>query len=142
MKKFFANIWTKRVVSLLSAAYAFMACFLCYCSLFYSIDVHSNAGVCLMTTGISLIGLVAMLYSRKQIITKIASFVILPAMLPFVLFRRVVFDNTYCNNRYFDLSSFGSRRGNKNCIGNCIPSPLHFRFTWLLSCKLTFCYSN
>ena len=86
MKKFFANIWTKRVVSLLSAAYAFMACFLCYCSLFYSIDVHSNAGVCLMTTGISLIGLVAMLYSRKQIITKIASFVILPAMLPVVLF--------------------------------------------------------
>lgn len=86
MKNFFANIWTKRAVSVLSAFYTYMLCFLCYCSLYYSIEIKSNAGVCLLSTGISLIALVAMLYSRKQIITRICSFVMLPALLPVILF--------------------------------------------------------
>lgn len=86
MKKFFNNIWTKRAVSLLGILYTYLLCFLCYCSLFYSIEVKSNAGVCLLATGISLIDLVVMLYTRKQIVTRICSFIMLPALLPVILF--------------------------------------------------------
>lgn len=85
MKKFFANIWTKRVISLLSGLYAFMACWLCYCSIFYSIEISSRISLCMLVTGISIFAVVVMLYTRKQIITRIASVVILPAMLPVVL---------------------------------------------------------
>jgi hypothetical protein len=86
MKTFFSNIWTKRAASLLSGFYCFAVCFLCYCSLYYSIEIGSNITICLLATGISLLFLIAMIYSRKQIITRIVSVVLLPAMLPVVLF--------------------------------------------------------
>lgn len=85
MKKFFANIWTKRAVSLISVFYAFIACRVCYFSLFYDIHINSRASLCLALTGVSVLSIVAMLYSRRQILTRIASFIILPAMLPVVL---------------------------------------------------------
>lgn len=85
MSKFFANIWVKRVASLVSGLYAFAACYLCYFSIFFDIQVSSRASLCLLVTGVSIFALVFMLYSRKQIITRIASWIILPAMLPVVL---------------------------------------------------------
>ncbi|MBE6862409.1 MAG: hypothetical protein E7497_05870 [Ruminococcus sp.] len=85
MKKFFANIWTKRVASLVSAGYTFLVCYLCYCSIFYDIEVVSRTSLCLLVTGVSLCVLVFMLYTRKQILTRLSSFIILPAMLPVVL---------------------------------------------------------
>lgn len=85
MKNFFSNIWTKRVVSIVSVLYALLACRICYFSLFYDIHINSRVSLCLTLTGISVLALVAMLYSRKQILTKISSFIILPAMLPVVL---------------------------------------------------------
>ena len=85
MKKFFANVWTKRAVSLISALYAFLACYLCYCSIFYNIEISSRLSLCLLVTGVSILSFVIMLYTRKQIITRIASFIILPAMLPVAL---------------------------------------------------------
>lgn len=86
MKKFFDNIWTKRAVSLLSGLYAFAACYLCYSSIFYNIEIHSGLSLCLLVTGISILALVIMLYTRKQLVTIIASVIILPVMLPVVLF--------------------------------------------------------
>lgn len=85
MSKFFANVWTKRAASLVSGFYAVAVCFLCYYSIFYDINISSRASLCLLVTGISIFALVFMLYSRKQVITRIASFIILPAMLPVVL---------------------------------------------------------
>lgn len=85
MKKFFANIWTKRAASLISAFYAFAACYICYCSIFYNIEISSRLSLCMLVTGVSLLSLVVMLYSRKQVLTRIASMIILPAMLPVVL---------------------------------------------------------
>lgn len=85
MKNFFANIWTKRAASLISAFYAVVACYICYCSIFYNIEVSSGISLCLTVTGFSILSLVVMMYSRKQILTRIASVVILPAMLPTVL---------------------------------------------------------
>lgn len=85
MKSFFDNIWTKRVVSLLSLLYAFCVCHLCYLSLFYDIHIHARVSLCLITIAISIVAIVIMLYTRKQFVTKITSFIILPAMLPVVL---------------------------------------------------------
>ena len=85
MKKFFANVWTKRVISVFSLVYAFFVCRLCYYSIFYDIHIHQRTSLCLVVTGISLAALIIMLYTRHQIFTRIASFIILPAMLPVVL---------------------------------------------------------
>lgn len=85
MKGFFANVWTKRFFALVAAFYTAAVCGLCYYSIFYDIQIHQRASVCLMISGISVLALVLMLYTRKQIITRICSFIILPAMLPVVL---------------------------------------------------------
>ncbi|MBR4626228.1 MAG: hypothetical protein IKO47_00735 [Ruminococcus sp.] len=85
MRRFFANVWTKRAFSLLSVFYAAGAFILCWFSLFYDIHIHGRVSQCLIITAISIISLVLMLYTRKQIVTRIVSFLILPAMLPVVL---------------------------------------------------------
>lgn len=85
MKKFLANIWTKRVCSIVSLIYAIGACNLCYFSLFYDIHISARASLCLVISAVSLLSLVVMLYTRKQILTRISSFIILPAMLPVIL---------------------------------------------------------
>lgn len=85
MKKILSNVWTKRIMALLSVLYACFVCRLCYFSVFYDIHIASRVSLCLLTTGVSIIALIAMLYTREQILTRIASFVILPAMLPVVI---------------------------------------------------------
>lgn len=85
MKRFFANVWTKRVVSLLSIFYAAGAFALCWFSLFYDIHIHGRVSQCLIIIAISIMALVVMLYTRKQFVTKLVSFLILPPMLPVVL---------------------------------------------------------
>ncbi len=86
MKNILSNIWLKRFMSLFSGLYAFGACFLCYCSLFYRVEISSQNSMCVLISVLSAVFLVIMLYTRKQLITKISSFVVLPAMLPVVLF--------------------------------------------------------
>ena len=85
MKNLFANVWTKRVIAILSVIYTFFVCKLCYYSIFYDIHIHQRASLCLAVSGVSLVALVIMLYTRHQILTRISSFIILPAMLPVVL---------------------------------------------------------
>lgn len=85
MKKFLANVWTKRVVALLSLLYAYGVCCLSYFSVFYDIHIEDRTSLCLAITGVSIIALVLMLYTRKQIVTRIVSFIILPLMVPVVL---------------------------------------------------------
>ncbi|MCM1507553.1 MAG: hypothetical protein NC177_10535 [Ruminococcus flavefaciens] len=85
MKNILSNVWTKRITALLSVVYAYFVCRLCYFSIFYDIHITSRVSLCLLTTGVSIIALVAMLYTRKQILTRIVSFIILPAMLPVVI---------------------------------------------------------
>lgn len=85
MKNILSNVWTKRITALVSVAYAYFVFRLCYFSIFYDIHTTSSVSLCLMTTGISIIALIAMLYTRNQIITRLVSFIILPAMLPVVI---------------------------------------------------------
>ena len=85
MKSFFANIWTKRVFALLSLLYTFIVGSLCYYSIFYKIHIPSRMNLMLITIVVSVLALVNMLYTRRQILTRICSFLILPLMLPVVL---------------------------------------------------------
>ena len=85
MKGFFSNKWTKRFFSLLSGLYAFLVCFLGYYAIFYNVHISSRVYILAMFTGVSAVALAIMLYTRRQLLTKISSFIILPAMLPVVL---------------------------------------------------------
>ncbi len=85
MKNFFENIWTKRFVSVIAALYTVGVCCLSYFSVFYSIHVRDKVSLCIVVSAISVIALILMLYTRKQLLTRISSFLILTAMLPVVL---------------------------------------------------------
>ena len=55
MKSFFANVWTKRVVFVLSVVYTYFVFRLCYLSIFYNITVHERTSLCLALSGLSLV---------------------------------------------------------------------------------------
>ena len=82
MKNILSNIWTKRALALVSGLYAAGVCRLAYLSIFYDIHIKARGFLCLLIVAVSLVALVCMLCSRKQILTRISSFVILFAMLP------------------------------------------------------------
>ena len=79
--KFFANKWTKRVVSLLSPFYCAVIFYFAYLSVFYKLDLLEKGTACMIATGSSIVALTTMLYTRKQLLTKLTSLLILPAMV-------------------------------------------------------------
>ena len=85
MKNILSNTWAKRAFALVSALYAAGVCRLAYLSVFYDIHVKSRLSLCLTLIAVSLVALLCMICSRKQLVTRIASFVILIAMLPVAL---------------------------------------------------------
>ncbi len=85
MGAFFANKWTKRVVSLLSPVYCVLILILSYFSIFYEMTVKNPNSICMILSAISVIALVIMLYTRRQLLTILSSLVMLPALLPAVL---------------------------------------------------------
>ena len=85
MKSILSNIWAKRALALVSGLYAAGVCRLAYLSIFYDIHIKSRSALCITLVAVSLIALLCMLGSRKQVLTRISSFVILFAMLPVAL---------------------------------------------------------
>lgn len=85
MGEFFANKWTKRVVSLLSPVYCALILVLSYYSIFYDIIVRNPMTVCILVSAVSLFAAVIMLYTRRQVLTIAASLIMLPGLLPAVL---------------------------------------------------------
>lgn len=85
MKALFSNVWTKRFVSLIAALYTVGVCGLAYFSIFFSIHVDDRLSLCLVVSAVSVIALILMLYTRKQLLTRISSFLILTAMIPVVV---------------------------------------------------------
>ncbi len=85
MKNILSNIWAKRALALISALYAAGVCRLAYLSVFYDIHIKSRPSLCLTLVAVSLVALLCMISSRKQVLTKLSSFVILIAMLPVAL---------------------------------------------------------
>ena len=85
--KFFGNKWTKRVISLLSPFYCAIIIFFAYLSVFYTLDLREPGTACMIVTGGSVLALTTMLYTRKQLLTKIASLIMLPVMvLPVMIY--------------------------------------------------------
>ena len=87
MSKFFGNPWVKRVVSLISAAYCAIVLIFAYYSIFYDMVLRDSRQVCILTTLVSVIALILMLYTRDTLLTKLSSILILPGMLlPILLY--------------------------------------------------------
>lgn len=79
------NPWLKRAASIIGLLFAFYICILAYRSLFYEVIIVKPVMFCIYLSVISLASLVAMIYSRHQFATKIASFIMIPALLPIVI---------------------------------------------------------
>ena len=83
--KLHSNIWLKRGASALGLFYAIFICILSYHAVFYEIIITQRIAFCLLLTVISIVAGAAMIYSRKQLMTKISGFIMFPALLPVVL---------------------------------------------------------
>lgn len=81
----FHNVWVKRIASVVSIIYAVYICVLSYRSLFYDVVITKPTVFCIYLSVISVGAMAFMIFSRKQILTKIASFILLPALLPIVI---------------------------------------------------------
>lgn len=86
MAQFFSNPWTKRVVSLLGPVYCAFVMIFAYFSIFYDMVLIDSRQACILTSLISVIALICMLYSRDCFLTKLTSILILPGMLLPILF--------------------------------------------------------
>lgn len=79
------NLWLKRIASIIGLIFAVYICVLAYRSLFYDVIIKKPVMFCAYLSALSLGALAAMLYSRRQMATKVASFIMLPALLPIVI---------------------------------------------------------
>lgn len=80
------NLWLRRIASVLSLFYCAAVCQLAYFSVFYDINITDKPITCLAVSGISIAAIAVMLFSRKQFFTKLSAIIIIPALLPIVLF--------------------------------------------------------
>lgn len=80
-----SNIWFRRFCSLIGAAYFVLIGYFSYLTFFYDVSVTNKVSFCLLFSVASLVALVAMLYSRFQILTRILSILLLPLLLPILL---------------------------------------------------------
>ncbi len=74
-------IWVKRILSLLSVLYCAIVVFFAYHSIFYQLVLMDIPKACMIVTGISVVALAVMLYTRKQLLTKLCSLIMLPVMV-------------------------------------------------------------
>ncbi len=81
----FHNIWLKRGISVISAIYAIYICILSYRSIFYDVVIIKPAVFCLYLSLVSAGAAAVMIFTRNQILTRLSSFIILPALLPIVI---------------------------------------------------------
>lgn len=80
-----SNVWLKRIASVFSLIYAIYICILSFRSVFYDVIIKKPLVFCLYLSVVSAAALVVMIYSRKQLATKLASFVMIPALLPIII---------------------------------------------------------
>lgn len=80
-----SKIWWRRFLSLIGVGYLALLCWFSYLSVFYDLVIPEPLPFCLAFCAISLLALATMLYSRFQILTRLTSILILPAIFPLVL---------------------------------------------------------
>lgn len=79
------DIWFKRAASVISILYTIYVCILSYRTLFYEVIITRRAAFCLYISAVTAIAVAAMIYSRKQLATKFAGFILVPVLLPVIL---------------------------------------------------------
>ncbi len=116
---FFHNIWVKRAASVISIIYAIYVCVLSYRSLFYEVMITKPVMFCIYLSLISAASMAFMIFSRKQLLTKIASFMLLPALLPIVIMClgswEMIIPLAICAVVMFFAN--GSKEGTKTLLG-------------------------
>lgn len=80
-----AETWLKIGASVVGMIYTIFVCVISYFSIFYKVSVNDKLLLCLFLSVISIVSGAAMIYSRRQFLTKVAGFVLFPALLPVVL---------------------------------------------------------
>ncbi|MBQ8435695.1 MAG: hypothetical protein IJX24_06785 [Oscillospiraceae bacterium] len=78
------NIWLKRIASVIGFIYSIYICVLAYRSVFYDVIITKPVMFCIYLSLISAGATALMIFSRHQLLTRIASFILLPALLPIV----------------------------------------------------------
>ncbi|MFR8821697.1 hypothetical protein [Ruminococcus sp.] len=79
------NIWRRRLASLVGVGYLALMCWFSYLVIFYDFTATNKFLFCLTLCAVSFAALSAMLYSRFQILTRLTSILLLPAILPQIL---------------------------------------------------------
>ena len=80
-----AKLWWKRVISLIGVGYTALICWFSYLSIFYELSIPNKVTLCIALSATSFAALLAMLYSRFQILTKLCGTLLLPAAFPLIM---------------------------------------------------------
>lgn len=85
----FSNVWVKRLLSAFNVLYVAVLLLLAYSTFLYDLKIHDNSKGLFVVVYIlaSVIFLSFMIFTRKQIATKIISFLLLPIVLALVMFN-------------------------------------------------------
>lgn len=85
----FSNVWVKRLLSAFNILYVAVLLLLVYSTFLYDLVIHDSSKGLFITVYIlaSVIFLSFMIFTRKQIVTKIISFLLLPIVLALVMFN-------------------------------------------------------
>ncbi|MGN1481522.1 hypothetical protein [Porcipelethomonas sp.] len=114
-----SNIWLKRIASVFSLIYAVYICVLAFRSVFYDVIIKKPVVFCVYLSAISAAALVIMIYSRKQLATKLASLILIPALLPIILMClgswEMIIPLAICAVTIFFAS--GANEGTKTLLG-------------------------
>lgn len=114
-----SNVWLKRIASVFSLIYAIYICILSFRSVFYDVIIKKPLVFCLYLSVVSAAALIVMIYSRKQLATKLASFVMIPALLPIIIMClgswEMIIPLAICSVTIFFAS--GANEGTKTLLG-------------------------
>lgn len=84
-KNVMSNIWLKRSASIIGFIYAIYVCVLAFRSVFYEVVITKPIMFCIYISTISIVAMILMIYSRKQVATRLAAFIMPIALLPIVI---------------------------------------------------------
>lgn len=83
------NIWVKRLISVFNLLYVAVIVLLSYSTFLYDLVIHEKSKIAFLTVYVlaNVIFLGFMIFTRKQIVTKIIAYLLLPLVLTLVLFN-------------------------------------------------------
>lgn len=86
MKKILDNAWTKRILTFLSIFYAVIVYAFSFFSLFYTVALGDKLSFSMLLLGVTLFFGTIMIFTRKEFITRVVTMLMMPAILPIILF--------------------------------------------------------